>query len=144
MTVAAILRSKGNKVVTIRPDASIAVAAKRLRMENIGSLVVSETGSDVQGILSERDIVLSLAVHDGDLRGRTVAEVMTRAVRTCSPEDKVSALMAVMTRHRVRHLPVLDHGKLVGIVSIGDVVKRRLEDVELERDVMRDCYIAAH
>ena len=143
MTVAAILHSKGKRVVTIRPDATIGAAVTRLRMENIGCLVVSETGDDVCGIISERDIVLSIPSHASDLHARTVAEIMTRSVHTCSPEDKLSAIMTTMTRFRIRHLPVKQDGKLAGIISIGDVVKRRLEELELERNVMRD-YISAY
>lgn len=144
MTVAAILRSKGSKVATTRPEVTVAAAVKRLRMENIGALVVSEDGEHILGIISERDIILALAHSGADLLGRPVAEVMTRDVRTCRPEDSVRDLMAVMTRYRIRHLPVVEQGRLCGIISIGDVVKKRLEEVELERDVMRDSYLATH
>ncbi len=144
MTVAAILRSKGSRVVTVRPDATVAAAVTRLRLENVGALVVSEDGARILGVLSERDIILSLASRGGALLERPVSEVMTREVRTCLPGDSVRNLMAEMTRHRIRHFPVVENGRLCGIVSIGDVVKKRLEDVELERDVMRDSYLAAH
>jgi CBS domain-containing protein len=144
MTVAAILRSKGSKVATTRPEVTVAAAVKRLRMENIGALVVSEDGEHILGIISERDIILALAHSGADLLGRPVSEVMTRDVRTCRPEDSVRDLMAVMTRYRIRHLPVVEQGRLCGIISIGDVVKKRLEEVELERDVMRDSYLATH
>ena len=144
MTVAAILQSKGNRVVTTRPEASIAAAVKRLRMENIGALVVSEDGEHILGIISERDIIVALAHSGADLLNRPVSEIMTRDVRTCSPGDSVRELMAQMTRHRIRHLPVVENGRLSGMISIGDAVKKRLEEVEFERDVMRDSYLATH
>src|SRR5690606_14530256 len=139
-----ILRSKGNRVVTTRPGTSITAAIKRLRMENIGAMVVSEDGERILGIVSERDIIVALAHSGADLLNRPVSEIMTRDVRTCAPGDSVRNLMAEMTQHRIRHLPVVENGKLAGIISIGDVVKKRLEEVEFERDVMRDSYLAAH
>ena len=142
MSVEAILKSKGHKVATIRPDASVTTAVKRLRLENIGALVVSEDGEAVLGILSERDVIHGLAREGAGLMERHVNEVMTTAVHTCKPRDSVKQVMADMTRHRVRHLPVLDGERLCGIVSIGDVVKRRLDDLELESSTMRDAYIA--
>jgi CBS domain-containing protein len=141
-----ILDAKGRRVVTIRPDATIATAVHRLALERIGALVASEDGRRVAGILSERDIVAALAGEGADLlsAGRRVADLMTRNVVTCAPDDTVKHVMREMTRRRFRHMPVVEGGQLAGIVSIGDVVKSRLEEVELEATVLRDAYIAAH
>ena len=146
MKVREIVDAKGRGVVTIRPDASVSTAVHRLALERIGALVVSEDGHRVAGIISERDIVRAVAEGGAELltSGRRVAEVMTRNVITCTSDDAVRHVMAEMTRRRVRHLPVIDGGKLAGIVSIGDIVKSRLEEVELEADVLRDAYIATH
>ncbi|MCX8102209.1 MAG: CBS domain-containing protein [Geminicoccaceae bacterium] len=141
-----ILARKGHRVVTIRPGASIETAVHRLALERIGALVVSEDEERIEGIVSERDVIRALAEEGAAVLGpgRRVAEIMTRAVRTCSPEDSVKALMDTMTRHRVRHLPVVEGSKLIGIVSIGDVVKNRLEEMELETNVLRDVVLAGH
>ena len=146
MQVREILSAKGGRVVTIRPDATVATAVHRLALERVGALVVSEDGAAIAGILSERDIVAALAEQGAgvlavDLR---VGDLMTKRVVTCRPEDQVKTVMAEMTRRRVRHLPVVENGRLVGIVSIGDIVKSRLEEMELETLVLRDAYIAAH
>ena len=146
MKVKDILQHKGRSVVTVRPDASVATAVHRLALERIGALVVSEDGQHIAGILSERDIVRALTergteVLDTSLR---VEEIMTRHVHTCQPEDGIKDVMGVMTRSRIRHLPVTEAGRLAGIVSIGDVVKNRLEEVELEANVLREAYIALH
>jgi CBS domain-containing protein len=146
MKVREILDAKGRGVVTIRPDATLATAVHRLALERIGALVVSDDGVRVAGILSERDVVTGLARDGADLlaAGRRVADLMTRNVVTCGPDDTVKHLMAEMTRRRVRHLPVVVGDRLVGIVSIGDVVKSRLGEVELEATVLREAYIATH
>ena len=146
MKVREILDAKGRGVVTVRPEASVSTVVHRLVLERIGALVVSEDGRHIAGVVTESDIVRALAA-DGAAAvasGRRVAELMTRNVATCTPEDTVKRVMAEMTRRRVRHLPVVEGGGLAGIVSIGDVVKSRLEEVELEADVLRDAYIAAH
>jgi CBS domain-containing protein len=146
MKVREILEHKGRRVVTIRPDATISTAVHRLALERIGALVVSEDGGVIAGILSERDIVRALAEDGGAIMGpdRRVADLMTTGVRTCGPDDNVKSLMGDMTRHRVRHIPVVENGRLAGLVSIGDVVKSRLEEMELETVVLREAYIAAH
>ena len=146
MKVRTILDTKGRHVVTIRPDASVSTAVHRLVLERIGALVVSEDGHKVAGIISERDIIQSLAKSGPDLltSGRRVAELMEHNVITCTPDDTVQQVMAEMTRRRVRHLPVIDDGGLVGIISIGDVVKSRLEEVELEANVLREAYLVSH
>ena len=143
MKVETILKAKGGHVVTVQPNATVGTAIRRLKLERIGALVVSQNGVELQGMISERDIVLGLAEHGGGLLDLQVADLMTREVRTCTPQDSIKHVMGEMTRSRVRHLPVIEHGKLVGIVSLGDVVKNRLEEVELEASVLRDAYIAA-
>jgi len=137
MNVEAILRSKGSGVATIPPETTIAAAIRELRSRGIGALVVSEDGHSVAGILSERDIVHALAEHGAELLKLTVDRLMTRRVVTCRPEDTVSELMARMTERRFRHLPVLKDGALCGIISIGDLVKNRIEEVEFEADSLR-------
>jgi CBS domain-containing protein len=146
MKVREILGAKGSRVVMIRPDATLSAAVHRLALERVGALVASDDGVRVTGVLSERDVVEGLARDGADLfaTGRRVADLMTRNVATCGPDDTSRRLMAEMTRRRVRHLPVVDDGRLVGIVSIGDVVKSRLGEVELEATVLREAYIATH
>ncbi len=137
MNVEAILRAKGSNVATIRPDATVAAAVRELKTRGIGALLVSEDGRRVAGILSERDIVHALAEQGAALLAMPVDQLMTRKVVTCVPEDTVSDLMARMTQHRFRHLPVVKDGILIGIVSIGDLVKNRIEEVEFEADSLR-------
>jgi CBS domain-containing protein len=137
MNVETILRNKGSWVATIAPTATIEDAVATLDRERIGALVVSEDGETVDGVLSERDIVIALAKEGAALLARTVAEVMTRNVITCDPRDSVGELMAEMTNRRIRHLPVVKDGQLRGIVSIGDLVKNRLDEVEFEASSLR-------
>jgi len=138
MYVADILKAKGTKVVTIRSDASIERVAHRLKMERIGALVVSETGATADGIISERDLAHGLAEHGAEILNRTAADLMTTAVVTCSPTDIIAQVAQTMTDQRIRHMPVTQGGTLVGIISIGDVVKFRLDELQLEASVMRD------
>jgi CBS domain-containing protein len=144
MTVAAILKTKGTHVETIRPDSTRRMAAWNLKVKGIGALVVSRDDERVLGILSERDIVRALTDHGPDVVRVPVSEVMTTTVKTCSPGDSITAVMARMTRDRIRHLPVIQDGRLAGIVSIGDVVKYRLDELELEANILRDTLIASH
>jgi CBS domain-containing protein len=137
MNVETILRNKGNWVATIRPDATIADAVNMLHRERIGAIVVSEDGDSVDGILSERDVVNALADAGGALLARRVDDIMTRNVITCEPGDTVGGLMAEMTNRRIRHFPVVADGRLCGIVSIGDLVKNRLDEVEFEAQSLR-------
>ena len=141
MNVESLLRSKGHDVATVVPNETIANAAAKLAHEKIGALVISEDGQSVLGILSGRDIAQGLAAHGRGLGDLEARELMTQHVVTCSPEDDVTELMAVMTERRIRHLPVVQGGVLCGIVSIGDVVKQRLGEMEHEADAMRE-YIA--
>ena len=143
MNVHTILRNKGKSVVTIHPDATVDRAVAVLRLRGIGALVVSDDGRNVVGIVSERDIVEALARHGGELLTVSVGEVMTCPVVTCEPEDSVAELMAEMTNRRIRHFPVLEDGRLVGIVSIGDLVKSRLDEIEYEAHSMRSFIAGA-
>jgi CBS domain-containing protein len=142
MKVEGILRSKGAKVVTVRPDASLASLVKKLREQQIGAVVVTEDGRSVLGIISERDVVRGLAEHGPRILEMAVSDLMTRTVFSCASDDTVKHLMSEMTRKRIRHLPVLADGVLCGIVTIGDVVKNRLDELEMETNVLRDAYIA--
>jgi len=141
MNVEAILKTKGTGVATIAPDAAVSAALDLLSAKGIGAVVVSADGAVPDGILSERDIVRGLAMHGASLLDRQVSQVMTRNVITCSPHDKIADLMGLMTERRIRHLPVMRHGRLAGIVSIGDVVKNRLDEIEWEADSLK-TYIA--
>jgi len=141
MKVHALIDEKGTRVATVRPDASAATVVRLLKLEGVGALVVSTDGSKVQGIISERDIVRGLAEHGVALLDRKVSDLMTREVKTCGRDAHVTDVMAEMTRSRIRHLPVIEDGKLCGIVSIGDVVKNRLEELETETHVLRDFIV---
>ena len=143
MNVETILRNKGSWVATIRPDATIAEAVETLNRERIGAIVVSEDGESVDGILSERDIVIALADSGAELLSRAVDEIMSRNVVTCAPGDTVQELMTEMTNRRMRHLPVVSNGRLCGIVSIGDLVKNRLDEVEFEAKSLRSFIASA-
>ena len=144
MKVKDILAHKGRSVLTVRPDTSVVTLVHRLALERVGALVVSEDGVYVAGIVSERDVVGVLAERGVEALEPSlhVDDIMTRHVHTCTPEDSIKEVMGVMTRSRIRHLPVIEGGRLAGIVSIGDVVKNRLEEVELEANVLREAYIA--
>jgi CBS domain-containing protein len=143
MNVEAILRSKGGAVATVAPHARIAEAAAMLRREGIGALVVSRDGNAVDGIISERDIVHGLAGLGAGLLDTKVETLMTRRVFTCSPRDTIADLAAEMTQRRIRHIPVLRDGALAGIVSIGDVVKARLDEMEYETSSLRSFIAGA-
>ena len=138
MTVRSILSTKGSEVVTIEPNASLAVAAKQLAERKIGALVVTGAEQRVIGILSERDIVQALAAQGVAALERPLSEVMTRKVTTCSQADTISSVMERMTEGKFRHLPVVEQSRLIGIVSIGDVVKQRLSEMEHEQSALRD------
>jgi len=143
MNVEQILREKGATVATLSPQASIREAVQQLRRLGIGALVVSSDGETVEGILSERDVVHTLAERGTDLLDLEVEQLMTRRVITCSPRDSVADLMAKMTARRIRHIPVLRDDRLAGIVSIGDVVKARLDEIEYEASSLRSFIVGA-
>lgn len=142
MTIESILKRKGADVATIAPEASVKRAANWLRAKNIGALVVMSENA-ILGLISEREIVHAFSRYGETAGSIPVKEVMQYGVTTVSPDESVNRVMNLMTHHRVRHMPVLRGGKLVGIVSIGDVVKYRLDDLELEANVLRDVYNAA-
>ncbi|MCC7346812.1 MAG: CBS domain-containing protein [Variibacter sp.] len=141
MTVKAILSSKGNAVTTTEPSMTLDAAAKLLSDHRIGAVVVTGADHRLVGLLSERDIVRTLAEKGAAALTLTVGEVMTRRVVTCRQGDTVAEIMERMTTGKFRHLPVVEAEKLVGIISIGDVVKHRLEEFEAESSAMRE-YIA--
>jgi CBS domain-containing protein len=143
MTVRRILETKGREVVTIDPATTLAEAVKTLAERRIGVLVVTGSDGDLQGILSERDVVRLVAGGGMDALSGNVGEVMTREVTTAGEDTTVDEAMEIMTRRRFRHLPVCEGGRLVGIVSIGDVVKRRIEAAEQEAEEMRSYIHAA-
>jgi CBS domain-containing protein len=144
MNVEHILARKGREVRTIEPDASLGDALRRLRAERIGALVVSEDGTHLLGILSDRDILDAIADRGTDVLGGSVGGAMTAKVFTCSREDRVSAIMALMTKRRIRHVPVVEQdGRLCGMISIGDVVKQRLEEIQSEADALREYVTGA-
>lgn len=142
MNIHGILSTKGSTVTTVRPDATVGEAAELLVAHRIGALVVSTDGSEIAGILSERDLARGLASHGAPIIDLAVEELMTREVITCALTDSVDRLMAVMTERRIRHVPVVEDGGLVGLVSIGDVVKSRLDDLETETATLHE-YISA-
>jgi CBS domain-containing protein len=143
MKVEQILRRKGDQVKTIAPETGLKTAAHKLLVEDISSLVVISNG-EIVGLLTEREIARGLARHGEELAQMKVRDIMSEHVVACTPDDDLRRVMTLMTQHRVRHLPVIEHGRLSGIVSIGDVVKYRLEELELETNVLRDAYIASH
>jgi CBS domain-containing protein len=144
MKVSSILKAKGAHVETTRPDTTVYTVVWELKLKGIGALVLSEDGKTVLGLISERDIVRGLTEHGSKLLTLPVSEVLTPPVVTCTPEESITAVMARMTNHRVRHLPVLDGGRLCGIVSIGDVVKYRLDELELEANILLENLMAGH
>lgn len=142
MRVADILKGKGSAIKSIEPGASVKALADRLRTEGVGAMLVSSGRDDIEGIISERDVVRGFATYGGALETMRVSQLMTRQVVTCSPDDPISQVARIMTERRIRHLPVRDGDRLVGMVSIGDVLKRRIDEVQLEANVLRDYAIA--
>ncbi len=142
MNVKAILAAKernlGGDVVCIEPAADLAAAAKLLTTHRIGAVVIRGAGGRLAGILSERDIMRALSQHGADALALPVGQVMTRDIETCGEDDTVASIMERMTAGRFRHMPVVSKGKLVGLISIGDVVKQRVDEVERESEAMRD------
>jgi CBS domain-containing protein len=141
MRIEAILRNKGTDVATVRAETSVADAAQMLTTHRVGALVVSPDGSHIAGILSERDIARGVAEHGSAVVDLTVEDLMTVDVQTCAAGDTVDQLMATMTERRIRHLPVVDDGTLAGIISIGDVVKWRLGELEQENHTLHDYIV---
>ena len=133
-----ILARKGNNVATIAPESPVRAAVEQLGSANVGALVVSTDGTTVIGIVSERDVVRRLASSGASLLDEPVSSIMQADVLTCTGSDPVDDLMHRMTEHRIRHLPVVDDGQLVGIISIGDVVKTHVDELETEREQLVD------
>jgi CBS domain-containing protein len=138
MRISEVLRRKGGEVVTIEPEANVRRLLALLSRHNIGAVVVSTDGTAIEGIVSERDIVRRLGERGAGLLDQPVSSIMTATVRTCAPGDRVEDLRATMTEHRIRHVPVVRDGSLVGIVSIGDVVKSAIAELESEREQLVD------
>jgi CBS domain-containing protein len=137
MNVASVLREKGAEVVTASAGTTVGEVAGLLGKHRIGAVLITGAGGAIEGIVSERDIVAGVAKFGADVLGRSADEIMTRDVHVCDPNDSIFEIMNVMTQQRIRHLPVVVEGKLRGIVSIGDVVKQRIAEVEFEANEMK-------
>ncbi len=133
-----MVKHKGSGVVTVRPDATVSELVDLLSEHKIGALVVSTDGSGVDGIVSERDIVRHLKTKGAAVLDAQVSSIMTADVATCRPDDNLETLAELMTERRIRHVPVVSDGTLQAIVSIGDVVKSRIDALQSERDQLRD------
>jgi CBS domain-containing protein len=142
MHVSDLLEAKGTTVATVARDATVGAVVADLARHRIGALVVSPDGRRIEGIVSERDIVLRLSELHTDLLGEPVSSIMSTDVRTCAPTDDVESIMNLMTEQRIRHVPVVEGGQLSGIVSIGDVVKNRIRELEKDRNELME-YITA-
>jgi CBS domain-containing protein len=136
MRIADVLRNKGASVATITPETSVSGLLTELSVHNIGAMVVVSPDG-VIGIVSERDVVRALQQRGAELLRLPVSEIMTKFVATCAPTDSVDSLSALMTTNRVRHVPVMENGRLTGIVSIGDVVKTRMEELETQQEQLQ-------
>jgi CBS domain-containing protein len=138
MKVKSILAAKGGGIICIEPNADLAAAAKLLSKHRIGVVVIRGAGERLAGILSERDIVRAVAEHGAAALSLPVGQVMTREVATCAEDDTCAFIMEQMTQRKFRHLPVMNKGEMVGLISIGDVVKQRVVEIEQESEAMRD------
>lgn len=144
MRIKDILATKGRQVHTALPWTTVAQAVTRLDEAGVGALLVCDADQRIRGIFSERDVARGLSKHGAALLDKPVEDVMTRNVRVCDPDETIVMAMTRMTKGRFRHLPVVEHGTLVGLVSIGDLVKHRVHEIELENGVLRDTFIAHH
>jgi CBS domain-containing protein len=142
MFVSDILAQKGGLVFTVTPDTTVAQTTQHLSTRRIGSVLVMDDTHTIAGIVSERDVVRALARHGAEALDLEVRQVMTRDVVTCHPDDPIERVMGLMTAGRFRHLPVQDRGELIGLISIGDVVKARLEETQHETEALK-AYIVA-
>jgi len=142
MYVDTILKKKGDTVVTVEPDCVVSKAAQILHENRIGAALVRDAAGTIVGILSERDIVRGVALKQADCLKMTVGDLMTHPVISCAPTDSIDQIMELMTERRIRHLPVMDRGELLGIISIGDVVKQRIAEIEHESEALKQ-YISA-
>lgn len=142
MAVAHILRHKGTSVVTVEPGDSVQTIVDMLARHRIGAVVVVDGHGGIAGIVSERDVVRAMTGDAASVVRKTARDIMTAKVHTCTPNDSEAELMQLMTEHRIRHLPVIANGRVAGMISIGDVVKLRIETMEAEADQMK-TYIAS-
>jgi CBS domain-containing protein len=142
MQISDILSHKGSEVISILPSETLAAAARKLTQHRIGALVVRDRLGRIVGMISERDVVIALAQGGGDVLTTPVSEAMTPDVITCRPSDAVREIMALITVKRIRHIPVCEGDRLLGLVSIGDVLKSRLDEKELELNMLRDLSLA--
>ena len=138
MIIASILQSEGADVSTVRPDDKISDVIQTLKNQGIGALVLTDGGSKILGIISERDIIGTLAERGPEALDLSVGDLATTTVQTCTPGDSIEKVMSILTKWRIRHLPVVENDKIVGIVSIGDVVKYRLEEIASEAEALRE------
>ena len=143
MYVADILNAKGTEVISTGPTETVAATANLLNDRRIGAVIVRDAKDNVIGVVSERDIIRGIALNGASALDMEVRDLMTSEVVTCKPTDTISEVMRVMTTRRFRHLPVMEDGTLKGMISIGDVVKYRLEETEMEARVLRDYVIAS-
>ena len=141
MSVSHILKHKGRDVITAKPEATMKQVAEMLGSKRIGAVIISSGNDKIDGIVSERDIVRAIGLDGAAALEKPVSSVMTRDVRSCGDDDTETELMALMTKHRIRHLPVVNNGKLSGMISIGDVVKFRIEQIERDAEDMK-AYIS--
>ncbi|MCB1505981.1 MAG: CBS domain-containing protein [Hyphomicrobiaceae bacterium] len=141
MNVASILKVKGKSVATARPDETVEAVAQKLAARKIGAIVIVGDGGHVNGIISERDIIRAISSNGASALTLPVGDIMTKNVMSCHEASTLEQMMAVMTQGRFRHVPVIEDGSLVGIISIGDVVKHHIAEVEMEVTAMRD-YLA--
>lgn len=142
MRLAELIKGKQKEIVKIRDDSKIATAASTMTAAKIGALLVEDGAGEIVGILSERDIVRGMGPHGADLHDVDVSELMTRNLIRCSPNDTVNEAMAMMTDRRIRHLPVFDGEELVGFISIGDLVKCRIMEVQSEAEALRQYILS--
>jgi CBS domain-containing protein len=136
MYVKNVLQYKGHQIISVSPDNSLLEVAKTLRENKIGAVLVCKSEGQMCGVLSERDIIIAVAKHGASILSGKVSDFMTEGVYTCSPDDDMKKVMEQMTSKRIRHLPVLDEGNIVGVISIGDVVKQRMAETEAESEAM--------
>lgn len=144
MLVRDVLNTKGVDVACVAPDTTIADLVAFLAQHHIGAAVVTDTSDAIVGIVSERDVTRALESHGATLLEMTVADIMTKNVRTCTPTDDIRTTATTMTEGRFRHLPVLEDGRLAGIVSIGDIVKKRIDELETQTDQLMQYVATVH
>jgi len=137
MYVKNVLQYKGHDIISASPDNSLLEVAKTLRENKIGAVLVCKTAGQMCGVLSERDIIIAVAKHGGDILSGKVSDFMTEGVYTCSPDDDMKQVMERMTQKRIRHLPVVEDGNVIGLISIGDVVKHRMAETEAESEALK-------